>query len=80
MFLYFRLDFIDFNIAGPSTSTVQSSNRVLGGSNSVVGTDVINARPQTDRTQCLTSQFSVTSPGNTAPPVICGQNDGQHSK
>ena len=28
---------------------------------------------------CTTDTFSITSPGNTGSPVICGFNDGQHS-
>jgi len=28
---------------------------------------------------CLTDQFSVTSPGNRGSPIICGFNTGQHS-
>jgi hypothetical protein len=31
-------------------------------------------------TQCLTDTFSVTGPGGSVPPVICGSNTGQHSK
>ena len=30
--------------------------------------------------QCQTDAFSVTAPGNNAPPVICGTNSGEHSK
>ena len=30
--------------------------------------------------QCQTDMFSVTAPGNNAPPVICGTNSGEHSK
>ena len=33
-----------------------------------------------DRSQCQTDLFTVTSPGNNAPPVICGTNSGEHSK
>eukprot|EP00095_Tigriopus_kingsejongensis_P005648 snap_masked-scaffold695_size110128-processed-gene-0.13 protein:Tk05648 transcript:snap_masked-scaffold695_size110128-processed-gene-0.13-mRNA-1 annotation:"putative uncharacterized protein" len=29
---------------------------------------------------CSLDQFTLTSPGNFAPPVICGYNNGQHSK
>ena len=29
--------------------------------------------------QCLQDTFSVTSPGNPSPPVICGVNTGEHS-
>jgi len=38
------------------------------------GTNVVQ------RTQCLTDTFSTTSPGNRAPPTICGSNTGDHSK
>ena len=34
----------------------------------------------TARTQCNDDSFSVSSPGNPAPPVICGYNTGEHSK
>ena len=30
--------------------------------------------------QCQDDIFSVTAPGNNAPPVICGTNSGEHSK
>ena len=33
-----------------------------------------------DKLQCQTDTFTVTSPGNHAPPVICGTNSGEHSK
>ena len=36
--------------------------------------------PMSDMGQCLTDSFTVTAPGSVAPPVICGTNDGQHSK
>jgi len=29
---------------------------------------------------CLTDQFSVSSPGNRGSPIICGFNTGQHSE
>jgi hypothetical protein len=29
---------------------------------------------------CMTDQFSISSPGNVGTPVICGTNTGQHSK
>ena len=61
-----RLDFLNFVVTGPSTSTV--SNFIP-----------ISALPSTDRSRCLVDQFSVTSPGNPAPPVICGMNTNQHS-
>jgi len=31
-------------------------------------------------TQCLTDTFSLTGPGGSVPPVICGTNTGEHSK
>ena len=30
-------------------------------------------------TQCATDTFSVSSPGGTSPPSICGTNTGEHS-
>ena len=27
---------------------------------------------------CIYDTFTVTTPGSTAPPVICGYNTGQH--
>ena len=32
------------------------------------------------RSQCLTDTFTVSSPGTTNPPVICGVNSGEHSE
>ena len=37
-------------------------------------------KPMYEKGQCQTDIFSVTSPGNNAPPVICGTNTGEHSK
>ncbi len=36
--------------------------------------------PVTQATQCLTDTFTVTAPGNNAPPSICGSNSGDHSR
>ena len=33
-----------------------------------------------EKGQCQTDIFSVTTPGNNAPPTICGTNSGEHSK
>ena len=69
-----RLDFETFNIAGPSGSatTVQtvSNNVVLGagGVESNLGT------------VCLDDTFAVSNPDGQSPPVICGNNNGMHSK
>ncbi|XP_059099771.1 uncharacterized protein LOC131893679 isoform X2 [Tigriopus californicus] len=62
-----RFDFESFNINGPVTGSAISDVTVsaateLGG---VIG-------------DCTTDTFSITSPGNFAPPVICGFNTGQH--
>ena len=29
---------------------------------------------------CLTDSFSVTNPGGSGSPIICGENSGKHSK
>ena len=41
---------------------------------------IVNANAVTPSSQCLVDQFSVTNPGGDAPPIICGQNSGEHSK
>jgi len=68
-----RLDFISFNIAEPSTSTVTVANSIqgmpLGGATTT---------PVSKMGQCLTDSFTVTSPGSTAPPEICGFNTNEH--
>jgi hypothetical protein len=38
------------------------------------------ASPVTESTRCVTDKFQVTNPGGISPPVICGQNTGEHSK
>jgi len=67
-----RLDFITFSILGPSTDTATIAKE-LNGIQSESGTQEVNAR-----TQCNDDSFSVSSPGNPAPPVICGYNTGEH--
>ncbi|XP_059088780.1 uncharacterized protein LOC131884901 [Tigriopus californicus] len=58
-----RLDFASFSIAGPAVGTTSATaGQNQGGA---IG-------------DCVTDSFSVTSPGNTASPVICGFNTGQH--
>ena len=42
-------------------------------------TKTIAAKQVANAGQCLMDQFMVTSPGNPAPPVICGVNSGEHS-
>ncbi len=62
-----RLDFETFVIAGPAVGTVSdydptTDNEVYAGA---IG-------------DCVTDTFTFTSPGRTAPPLICGFNSGQH--
>lgn len=66
-----RLDFMNFVIAGPSTVTTTVGSATAGEAVGD-GEDVI------DVSRCIDDQFSVTSPGNAAPPVICGTNTGDH--
>merc|ERR1711976_50925 len=59
-----RLDFGVFVINGPSTETTSVTK--CGG------------LPLFELGQCQTDMFSVTAPGNNAPPVICGINSNEH--
>ncbi len=68
-----RLDFDQFTITGPSTSTVSIGTTLFGQiTNAAAGKKV------TTSSQCLTDTFSVSSPSGGAPPTICGINTGQH--
>lgn len=69
-----RLDFSTFVINQPSTDTL-SVSKVLNGEPSA-GAGI----PVTTVGQCITDRFYATSPGNQAPPIICGTNTGEHSK
>lgn len=40
----------------------------------------IGGKDYFEKNQCQTDIFSVTAPGNNAPPVICGTNTGEHSE
>jgi len=62
---------MNFVIAGPSTVTTTVGSATAGEAVGD-GEDVI------DVSRCIDDQFSVTSPGNAAPPVICGTNTGDH--
>jgi len=70
-----RLDFTQFIITGPSTSTTTAGSQ-LNGRNTPGGT----GKEYSLQTQCLTDTFTVrgqnTGPNN--PPVICGTNTGEH--
>jgi len=58
-----RLDLMTFTINGPYTVvTAINAN--------------IDADPRVG--DCTTDSFTVTNPGGTSAPVICGKNDGQH--
>jgi hypothetical protein len=62
-------------ISDPSTSAVVIGKAINGQMNLLgTGVDVTTA------TQCLTDSFSVTNPGGSTPPTICGTNSNQHSK
>jgi hypothetical protein len=74
-FFQLRIDFNSFVIAGPSTITT-SAYTELNGVPTATGKGVVVSTA----TQCLTDAFSVTGPGGSVPPVICGTNTGQHSK
>ncbi len=64
-------------ITGPVVQTTTTVFTVDGG---LVSSGNSVAIPETTRTQCLTDTFSVTNPGGTTPPTICGANTGDHSK
>lgn len=61
-----RLDFTEFNIAPPFT---------CGSSSTPVQCTSVDGPLIGD---CIYDSFTVTSPRNPAPPVICGYNTGQH--
>ncbi|XP_059098558.1 uncharacterized protein LOC131892742 [Tigriopus californicus] len=62
-----RFDFTTFMINGPITASAVSNTALIGATNAggAIG-------------DCTTDTFSITSPRNFAPPVICGFNTGQH--
>ena len=62
------MDFSTFVITGPETVTTTVVVTKCGG------------KSLHELGQCQTDIFSVTAPGNNAPPVICGTNSGEHSK
>ncbi len=71
-----RLDFTNFQITGPSTSTVVNA-QILNGQPTTTAAAGVAA---TTATRCLTDTFSVTNPNGKSPSTICGKNTGQHSK
>ena len=77
-----RLDFTLFSLAPPftcgkSTTSVActiTDGPLIGGWGHVAR-DTCNVAVTGD---CIYDTFTVTTPGSSAPPVICGYNTGQH--
>jgi len=67
-----RLDFVDFAITGPDTSTTSIAFTTAG--------NIATAAGQTSNlaSRCTTDIFSVSNPGGPSPPQICGNNIDQH--
>ena len=71
-----RLDFISFVLNGPSASTVTTFATLNG----ISGQGTGNGLSMTNGGQCDVDSFSVSSPGNSGTPLICGTNSGEHCK
>ncbi|XP_059081956.1 uncharacterized protein LOC131879613 [Tigriopus californicus] len=74
---WLRLDFNNFVIEGPTgaVSSEEARGSILNGitvSQKRVGTEA------NEGSRCPTDRFSVTNPGSSAPPIICGINTGEH--
>ena len=69
--MFFRLDFLNFVISGPSVNTV-TVGELVGG---VLGS---GGKAVSDATQCLTDTFQVSNQATL--PLICGTNTGYHGK
>ena len=69
-----RLDFVDFVINGPSTSTLSAAYIIDGNVVTEAG------KKGSYATRCLDDIFSVSNPGGPSPPQICGNNVDAHSK
>merc|ERR1719367_510544 len=68
-----RLDFETFVLTGPSTdATAKCAN--TGGN--CIG--LIAKVDSAESGQCKTDLFSVSNPGGSAPPAICGTNTNEH--
>jgi len=61
-----RLDFEAFTLTGPNTATATAAAAVVA---------AITPAPFGN---CDTDFFTVSAPGATAPPLICGENSGHH--
>jgi len=69
-----RVDFMTFTIAPPQTPLVAQFAAAAGIIN-LLNPDVSAGETYGD---CSTDTFSISSPGNQGPPVICGKNAGHH--
>ena len=70
--------FLSLKFTGPSSSTV-TIGRIINGI-STNDEDGIASNAVTESTRCLIDRFQVTNPDGVSPPIICGQNTGEHSK
>ncbi|TRY71623.1 hypothetical protein TCAL_16162 [Tigriopus californicus] len=70
-----RLDFNQFTITGPSTSTLTEVALLNGSPVGPTGSGVAASVGS----QCLTDSFSVTDSTGGSPPTICGVNTNEHS-
>jgi len=71
-----RLDFSSFAITGPYTSTdsaADAQNWANGVIDPKTGVAVVPLQGQ-----CTKDTFTVTSPGGSSVPVICGENNNEH--
>jgi hypothetical protein len=59
-----KFDFTTFSIETPQTGSVASPSTATSGGPAIG--------------DCTGDMFTITSPGNVAPPMICGFNTGQH--
>jgi len=78
LILQLRLDFINFAITGPQTQTAATFGKVTT-KNGNPSTAASATAIQSTASQCLTDTFSVSTSGGGGPPVICGENTGEHS-
>ena len=70
--------FSSLKFIGPSSSTV-TIGRIINGI-STNDEDGIASNAVTESTRCLIDRFQVTNPDGISPPIICGQNTGEHSE
>ncbi len=73
--LQLRLDIENFQISGPTTSTLTIGKRVV--KTGVITND--GTVPVNEFTRCLTDTFVVSNTDGPGPPAICGINSGEHS-